>query len=283
MSNIYESRSAALEDNKHGKASGNGDIGIVRYLNKKIDDELSKPDDEQDFDYIEECLAFIDEIDKDKYKPDQDIKTKQINKLQVIYKQINNQKAGFIRHRLKWHRLAAACIMIISLLTLNIIASALGYDMLHVLNRLGREIFNLSANEEVNINGITFIRHDVFTNYSSAEELMKAENLKILYPSWLPQDTYIKKIVCIETEAGKKIIFEFNRQGIYFMLTDYAGFNLNEIERYSLYENSGNNYYICETLDGYEAIFTRGNNQYSLSYPEYDILIEIIKNLKEVS
>lgn len=176
---FYESRSVALEDKKHDNFSGNRDTDseIVRYLNKNIDDELSKPYDEQDFDYIEECLAFIDEIDKNKYKPDKDVKAEQINKLLVTYKKTNNQKTGSSRYHFKWRPLAVACIIIISLLTLNIIASALGYDLFTVLNKLGIEIFNLTANEEITIDGITFIRNDVFTNYWSFEELIKAENL----------------------------------------------------------------------------------------------------------
>ena len=46
------------------------DEQLTAYLIQQIDLELSKPLDEQDMHYIDECSKFLKQINGDKYLPD---------------------------------------------------------------------------------------------------------------------------------------------------------------------------------------------------------------------
>lgn len=64
------------------------DEQLTAHLIQQIDIELSKPLDEQDMRYIDECNEFLKQINGDKYMPDPERKQQQ---LEMLRQRINEK------------------------------------------------------------------------------------------------------------------------------------------------------------------------------------------------
>lgn len=252
---------------------------IYQYLNRMIDSELEKED--PDMSLIDECNALLDSMEKGIYEADPHIKSEELQKLYATYqkKQAHNKTVWF-RH--SWNRLAtAACIAIMVLVIPMTVAAFGGCTPVELIERIGNQILKWTHNEEVEIEGITFVRNGDVAEYGSISECLKEENLDICYPTWLPEGMYIKSVLLFSKEKGDEIILELNDSAVTFSIALYEK-NSYEPGDYSTVEVGDRTvYYIMQEF--YDGNVLINGYQYSVSVYDFDTMIKILQSLERVN
>ena len=168
-----------------------------------IDREIEKPDEEIDYDLIEECTARLDELTPlERPYTDEDIE-KNLQKLKDdIRKTEESAKIRSAPTANRWNRpwikvaSAIAACFVVCFSTLSIVAKTQGYDSTwEFVVTNARKIVGMEPGEQVQEDGITIIKYSGTKSYTSIEELIEKENLSILFPTDLPDNLKIIKIV----------------------------------------------------------------------------------------
>lgn len=126
---------------------------------------------------------------------------------------------------------------------------------------------------------MTFIRNGSVTAYDSIGDLLKAEQLNILYPTWLPDNIKIKSIIAVDEQNGTTISIVFNSNEIYFTVMLYDEYT-EFIKNSSTEDVSGITVYFTRIENKDYALFVNNGYSYSVSADDKDTLIKIIKSVK---
>jgi hypothetical protein len=258
---------------------------LIAYLNQTIDKELEKKFDEQDMDLIDECNAFLNDIEGNKYAPDDKIKEENLAALSKVFARIKIVPKENIKHTyniFSWKKIAAvACaIVIMFVLSVFVTAVAQGLSPMEVLDKWGVSILNLPYDKNVEAYGMTFIRNGSVIEYHSIEDLLKSEKLEILYPTWIPEDIKIDSILLTERKEGTSVTFVFNNSDVFFNVFMYEVYpKIIENPRFDVLKINGVDCYLSMLDEKHNAIFYFDSKTYSISAKEYDTLIHLLNNI----
>ena len=263
---------------------------LSKHILKLIDDELDKED--CDMELVDRYNAILDDIDRSNCAPDKKRKKQALAELKRSYKEAalmheniasSNAKIKSRGNYSKWKIAAAACLCLIVMTPLAASAFS-GSTPIELIESLGRRIFQIGENMPYNYGDMTFIRNGETKIYESVEECFKQENIKILYPSWLPGETKIESVRITNSTDGDVVLFEFNSDSImlsvelystdlsiYKNSVDYKTETFNEIE--CSIECYGNNGY-------YNIVFIYDNNTYNMLIENIEELPLVMENLK---
>ena len=150
-------------------------------------------------------------------------------------------------------------------------------------NRFGT-VFDVPVNQEIDVNGVSVFRYGEDKDYTDIEVALKTERINVLYPSNLPMDTDIKKLLFYQENGKEKVAFVFYDENLLYSITlkqqlsDDIKSVANEILEIKEFE--------CYVVDKTETnetqiYFEYNKNVYKLMYNNKQDLIEIIENLKE--
>lgn len=263
---------------------------LSKHILKLIDDELDKED--CDMELVDRYNAILDDIDRSNCAPDKKRKKQALAELKRAYKEAalmheniasSNAKVKSRGNFSKWKIAAAACLCLIVMTPLAASAFS-GSTPIELIESLGSKIFRMERNTPYDFGEITFIRSGETIIYESVEECLKQENIKILYPSWLPGETKIESVRITNSTDGDVVLFEFNSDSIMLSVELYST-DLN------IYINSPE--YKVETLNGiecfirngentgYSIIFVYDNYTYNMSIENIEELPSIMENLKQ--
>lgn len=258
------------------------DEQLTAYLIQQIDIELSKPLDEQDMRYIDECNEFLKQINGDKYMPDPQRKQQQ---LEALRQRINDKSAEKVVRTKRFGRrtLAVLCaIVAIFCASIWVTAAISQTTPLDVLGRWGRAIFDISYDEEVVENKMTFIRNGDVKQYGSVDELLEQEQLNILIPTWLPDGVSIEKVVWLETDREITINIDLNVEDILIKIR-FGEEYYNKIagsSRASQLNIDGEICYLISTAPSYDLVYCQQGNTYSISADNIEVLESIMKGME---
>ena len=258
------------------------DEQLTAYLIQQIDIELSKPLDEQDMRYIDECNEFLKQINGDKYMPDPQRKQQQ---LEALRQRINDKSVEKVVRTKRFGRrtLAVLCAIVGLLCASVLITAAISQTTpLDVLGRWGRAIFDISYDEEVVENKMTFIRNGDVKQYGSVDELLEQEQLNILIPTWLPDGVSIEKVVWLETDREITINISFNVEDILIRIRlgeEYYR-KIAESSRASQLEIDGAICYLISTDLRKELVYCQQGCTYSISANDVEVLKNTLKGLE---
>lgn len=267
------------------KEGGISDIELIRYLDHCIDEELSKPVDDQDMELIEKYNAVIEKLQPDTYKPNPIVKERQLKALRDRCKndQKNSIRVSHGFHGFKKNRIAVATVAaVISVTSLTVVTCAVSNKTpIQLIQDFGNKIFGVNPGEPVDIGDMTLIRSNgESVKYGSLEEAVKAEGLDIYYPTWLPDGVHIESVYVNETADGREVMLVFNSDSVsmsiecgkddesYTLDQGYTENNINGINVYAL--NFGGEIFTKFNLDG---------DEYSIRLENADDIDEIIKGL----
>ncbi len=175
---------------------------------------------------------------------------------------------------------------IISILIAIFAVSSIAFDWNifdELKNRFGT-VFDVPVNQEIDINGVSVFRYGEDKDYTDIEVALKTERINVLYPSNLPMDTDIKKLLFYQENGKEKVAFVFYDENLLYSITlkqqlsDDIKSVANEILEIKEFE--------CYVVDKTETnetqiYFEYNKNVYKLMYNNKQDLIEIIENLKE--
>jgi hypothetical protein len=174
-------------------------------------------------------------------------------------------------------------VIIICIFAMNIIAYAFGFDAFSYIKKHGREILNLPIGESITEYDITFTFHGESKKYADIEELIKEEQLDILYPSVLPDGETTKYIKKIEKDDNKfDILFIFSSENLGYVVYNYQAVDLNTLTEYTAYEVNGLTFYIFNINFAYQAVCSYNGYMYCVVYNDYDTLLKILSNMKGI-
>ena len=264
---------------------------LSKHILKLIDDELDKED--CDMELVDRYNAILDDIDRSNCAPDKKRKKQALAELNRAYKEAalkheniasSNAKIKSRGNYSKWKIAAAACLCLIVMTPLAASAFS-GSTPIELIESLGRRIFQIGENMPYNYGDMTFVRYGEVQTYESIQECLKQENIDILYPSWLPDETKIDSVMVTNTQHGDIVYFQFNNDSIMLSVELYST-DLNAYinsTSYRLETFSGIECWIesSEAISYYNVIFVQDNCTYNMSIKNIEILPLIMENLRQ--
>lgn len=253
----------------------------IEFLTKQIEKELSKSPKKADLQKVRDYQNRIIEL--------QDLKRTDKEQLEHIVEGLHaraeaeKQSCAPVKYS-KNHkilvRIAATtlCILIFCLSSFSITAIALGgfHEAWTSISEYVSELLHLPPGIYEG-NGITIIKGNSSQRFNSLEEFLKSQELSILYPDKLPQNTKLTKITLADIDDNEYIALNFNRGDITVSIKPIGKI----IEDHSHLEIiNGFSCYIYQYDEMYQAILYHEGKEYVFTSNAREDLIFIIKNLK---
>lgn len=267
-------------------------------LTKIIDIESSKPEKDADMELIQECIEFFNVLTNS----ENEIKMHESQlpaRLQQIYQKAADantfantclsQSRPFSRKRrsrsLGIAAASFAAIVLIVATSLTVIARINGYgNMWEWVSVHLNEIFHINSGDDGSIDGITVVLGNETTTYSDVESWLRKEDIDILYPSVLPDDVKLERI--LQSNYGEDemdIIWVFNTPDVRFTVQNYALSNFELLDNAEIVEASGYRFNILYHSDvGHQAFCIIGNYAYSIECTDRESLFTILNHLKGI-
>lgn len=241
---------------------------MTRWLLDAIDTEIAKPDGEADMGLVAECTALLGKLNGEEMLSKRE--------LQKRYRAIvHGEKTVGGKSAKKRIRLAAA---LAACLAVFVFVCGCGY--LPSLNVIMQALFASGIGKDVEIHEVTYTFDGMSTQYENIDQLIDSEELDILIPTVLPENTYITKIL---NNPEKNIIYIlFNNTDIAFQVftnrsieehINISACNIHEVEHNIIYTKT-----LSET--SHIAYCEIDNDVYYIEYYEPNTLLKILNNLR---
>ena len=233
----------------------------LKLLGEIISYESAKPDDEADFDLIEDCEKMMcDLLEGSATLSDEEIRIR-IEKVKQKSQVSKTQK----KFRRGFSRVAAAlCAVLVLCISVCAVCAISPEIREGIMKSLG-----ISVGESVDVNGITYINNGAFTEYKDIETLLIENNLDIMFPHKLPENSSIVSVCVSEQDTNPvKIILSENSGYVYtYINTDDRVENIKkDAEKIVV---NGNEFYYIEIDDQYVALISDDQYTYYISYFNY--------------
>lgn len=157
----------------------------IEFLGDIISSESAKPDDEANFDLIEECEKLLYGLVDDKINLSNEEINKRVRKITHRKRKVSSRIGSGLSRRVA----AAICAAVIL---------CIGVGATCMINPNIRDgimtVLGIGAGESVEIDSITFTNEGTVKKYSNIETLLKDNDIDIMYPHKLPDGLKIVEI-----------------------------------------------------------------------------------------
>lgn len=257
---------------------------LIDYLVKTIQKEVSKGDD-ADCDLVRECSDWLEELTEDEVTFTPEELEHKLEKLKVGSESEKPVKIRKKATRKTFVRVAliAAVIFAISLASLSTVAMNKGYGSTWEFISVNvKKIFDLNHGEEINGDGITVIKNTGTVRYDNMDELIKYEQLNILYPHMMPDNIQITQLRYINIEEDKHTLcLLFSDSSYSFDISNYYSTDITSIYGFEKGFVNDMEYYISKKEnDQYFAVIQYNGYEYSIRSINYNNLLIIINSMK---
>lgn len=268
----------------------------IAWVCQIIQKEVEKPDGEIDYDLIQECNEFLDELTANDiaYTPE-DIEQrlqKQKEDMQASPATVRNSQSHVsVFTRMRRFKtafrvaLVSAVTLTVLLVSVSIVAYAQGYrSAWSFISTNIQKIVGMNPGDRLETDGITIIKNTGTAKYATIEELLQKENIDILYPPVLPEDIALQKIILsAETNENFVVSFQFSSESVNMTVRNYVSNDLSLWSDYTVFDAGVIQFYIEELPDSYyQAVGQYNGYEYSIVCNNYANLILILDNLKGV-
>lgn len=257
----------------------------IAWLCQIIKNEVEKPEDEQDVDLISECSDYLYELSEDDFRYSEEELQQGLEKI----KQKSQASGATVlpmkkrRKRLIRATLGFAATFVVLFSGITVAAKTQGYtNAWEYVSQNVDKILKMKPGDRIGEGNITLIKGEESIIYTSIEELIKKEKYNILYPSKLPDNTHIQKIIQHYTGDGSMMLsFQTNDPTLSFTISNNSSILDEDLQCYEIYQTPNITFYIDKKSDDTcQAIGYYENYEYCFMYGDYDILIMILNNLK---
>ena len=241
--------------------------------------------DEGDLDLICQCSDLLEKINPCPMSDEEFMAiVKKAEKEHVVItdNKPSARKAPRTRILLKRIAIIAAAVLILSTATVGV-ASTLGVDIFEERYKIARQ----EDGARTDIDGLTFINGGETKYYSSVEEITEEKNWNILYPHKFPENVIIDSVFSKKgPRENEEIYITTNNKKIRIVVEQNIpekDWNESELgEQESIYETNSIKYLIISDNNVFYAICYYNGDYYSIQAGNYEDLILIIDNLKEI-
>ena len=135
----------------------------------------------------------------------------------------------------------------------------------------------------VDDNGITYTYNGQAIVYTDVVDLLKKEELNILYPSKLPDGVKLENVQRVFEENTEIIVWVLNSNDITFFITIDASQNIEVDPTATEYKTNfiSARYWKDELLGQYNSVFIFEGNYYSLTSRDLNSLLLILDNIRK--
>lgn len=259
----------------------------IALLNRIIDNELEKPENEVDMALVDECMAFIADLDGDKFK-------KRDDELDEGLKKITSHKED--KKPTVFGKFFSDRKRLIKTITGIAAALVLIFTSIIIITRYGELSDLISTNTAGTVDQgennppqptadyITFVKEDQASTYASIEELLQTEQLDIMYPAALPPNVKIDKVVQTSYDDTQfELSFVFSSVSIEFTVTNCNLSDYEVTDQHAVFTVNGHQFSYFVNAEGtFQVNCITDKYAYRLICSNYDDLIDIICNLKEL-
>ena len=264
---------------------------LIEYLCQTINYEVEKGDD-ADCDLIRECSDWLDELTADlmvftpeeleakleALKSGKDVPIFHPHKPPQTTSVPKIKRKVFVRVGI-----LVAAIMLLSVLSLSVMAKHAGYDSTweYISVNVGK-LFGLNSGELIREDGITVIKPNGSITYKNIDDFLNAESLNIMYPYILPNDIKISEVRYINKQDNKYTLrFVFTNNSYEFAVSNYYLADITKMGEMTSIEINGITFYITQKEDGkYFSLCQNNGYEYTIQSPNYDDLLIIINNTR---
>lgn len=253
---------------------------LVIWLRDAISEETQKPEDQIDYEFVNECMALLSELITDKYNLSEEEIKAQARRITSANPKNSIKKVELVDKRpIKLKRLAifaiAAAVFICGALTVFAVSPAFRNMVMSVLG--------MDVGDSIEQNGVTYINSGEGKVYADIAELVEKEGLDIMYPHELPEGVEITKVTYFPDEDSLFINFVDTTISItiQFNVTDFDDYrNTEDVIVYN-----GIDFYVHERVRNNEiwysiyVIDVRSNTLYSIKSQDRSLLVSLIKNI----
>ena len=264
----------------------------MQWLCKIIDNEMAKNIDEIDMDLVNECQEELDELMQEA-RTERASEQAAITSVEPDYAgnlasrgrvYEKNYGAGRRTVRTRLVALVAAVIVVFSsMAVISVVAKSQGYvSAFEFVAEKAKEIFNSKKGTVIKDGNIAIVRNGQTKNYASIDELVQQEDLDIMYPTELPEELKIEKVVVMEVSDEKRdIAIIFKDTMTTMSIYNYFSMNqeLIEQEAFSIIESNSIVFYLLKFENSYYAICHKENIEYTIITQNHDHLKILINSL----
>ncbi len=262
---------------------------FLEKLKNLYDLEIQKPLKEINTEFIDKIVSLSLEIQGLKAELTPEEVEEKVRKIPFVEIATLNTTPESVKGRatkVKSHKiLLIAAIISILVAIFTITSIAFDWNIFDELkNRFGT-VAETPVDQEIDVNGISVYMRGESQKYKTVEEAINALNLDVLYPSELPDNISLEKIVLSDFESKEKLVFSFSDEKFtYAILFDET---ISEDIKNVTTDTYKINEFICYEIDkadmGVVQVYFEYNNAlYLLNYNNKQDLIEVIENLKEL-
>ena len=245
------------------------DRSMIAELEQIIQAEEAKPEAERDVDLIDDCIREIAELKgvKAEYTDEE------INRItDNLVKAMEREKK-----RKRFIRLAAGIAAAFVIVT-GVTACAVNPALINWIVKIVRMPFG----SDIDHSDLTYTVQGTTTRYYNIEDLLQQNNLKVYYPTILPEGIRIIDVEIVENNSSKIIVFTFSDPNYqYTIQLDRHDFMKQEIIAhieansliFNVYQKGGYLLSVCE-IEG---------NLYTIQSKEMKDAILVVGGIKKIN
>ena len=262
---------------------------FIKKLELLCDLEAEKPVEEMDVSLVMACVESILELRGETVSFTPEEVEEKVRKIPFVEETTSlNTPPESVKSRstkVKSRKILLIAAIISILIAIFAVSSiAFDWNIFDELKERFGTIFNIPANQEMEMSGVTVVSHGKSIYYNNLESALNAEDVYVLYPTNLPENIELKEVVIYREYDYEKITFVFNNTNlIYSVILNQV--ILDDIKFISSETIEVNEFvcYVTEKTDVkvVQVYFEYKGNVYETSYSDKQELIEIIDNLKE--
>lgn len=243
--------------------------------------ETAKDYKEMDSDLVTECVDFLMELEGKERLTKKEIEQRV---KEIPFKGRITALNSYAKRKVRGKRLAIIAAILAVLIALFSIASiASGNTADDLFRQIGNYLLEMSEGSSIEYNDIVFIKANNTEKYSSIEELAESEGIKILYPTWLPENEKIVEVWSLNEDDSYRYVMSCNKPEHSFEVAMHS--DSSEKTKSNCYkkEIAGYSVYYLKTKQWVQANFVYEDNLYLVTSDTEDNLFRIIENLKEIN
>ena len=262
---------------------------FIRKLELLRDLEAEKPVEEMDVSLVMACVELILELRGETVNFTPEEVEEKVRKIPFVEETTTlNTPPTSVKGRstkVKSRKILLIAAIISILIAIFAVSSiAFEWNIFDELKEKFGTVFNVPANQEMEMSGVTVGSNGKSTYYNNVEEALKNEGINVLYPTKLPDNTVLKRISFYTENKKEKVSFAFDNDVLRYTvvlnqaLPDDIKMVADETKKVGMFEC-----YIVNMPDinSTQIYFEYKGNTYESRYTNRQELIEILENLKE--
>lgn len=242
--------------------------------------ETAKDYKKMDSDLVTECVDFLVELEGKERLAKEEIEQR-VN--EIPFKGKVMALNSYAKKKLRAKRIAIiAAVLAVLIALFGILAIGSGDTVTEFFRQMGNSIHKMFDDGPKEYNNITFYKADVTKTYSSIEELVKDEEIEILYPTWLPNNEKVINVWYLNDSGTERYVLQTEIPE--YSITIEMNSDLTEDYKVDCtYEEIASLSVYCKKASQYiQGGFVYKNNLYYVKADTEDNLFKTIENLKEI-